>query len=148
MPGSAVPGPRVPAMIGLVLRCYPRPWQRRHGAEAAELAALLWQDGVPAWSIVRDFLHGAARERLTFRPGQRVAAAVTVLLAVAGSVGAPLALLSATAPASAASAHVSHRGHPAVRLRLRPECGAPLGETTPGAGPASLPAQAGHDQRC
>jgi hypothetical protein len=143
-----MPVTRVPAMIGIVLRCYPRPWRRRHGGEAAELAALLLQDGVPAWSIAWDYLHGAARERLTFRPGQRLAAAVTVLLAAAGSVGAPLALLSATAPASAASAHVSHRGHTAVRLRPRPECGAPLGETGPGAGPAGLPAQAGHDQRC
>jgi hypothetical protein len=44
-----------------VLRCYPARWRRRHGDEAAELAALLIRDGTPAASIARSYLAGAAR---------------------------------------------------------------------------------------
>ena len=151
MPVTRMPVTRAPRVVRIVLRCYPRLWRRRHGDEAAELAALLMRDGVPAHSIAWSYLHSAARERLTPRPGRRLAAAATVLLTAAGLTGAPVALLSATAPASAASAaraHVSHRGHAAVHLRSRLDCGAPLGETAPGAGPAGLLPADGHDQRC
>jgi hypothetical protein len=146
-----MPASRAPGVVGLVLRCYPRPWRRRHGDEAAELAALLMRDGVPARSIAWSYARGAARERLTPRPGRRLAAAAIVALTAAGSVGAPLALLSATAPASAASAaraHVSHRGGNAARPGPRRHCAAPLGETAREAGPAGLTSADGHDQRC
>lgn len=161
MPGSRMPGSRMPVrpvpvtraprVVGIVLRCYPRPWRRRHGDEAAELAALLRRDGVPARSIAWSYLRGAARERLTLRPGRRLAAAATVLLAAAGSVGAPLALLSATAPASAASAaraHASQPDHPGAHPRPRWHCAAPLGEKARKAMPAGLPPADGHDRRC
>jgi hypothetical protein len=148
MPVTRMPVTRAPRVVRIALRCYPRLWRQRRGDEAAELAALLTRDGVPAHSIAWSYLHSAARERLTPRPGRRLAAAAAVLLTAAGLMGAPVALLSATAPASAASAHVSHQGHPAVHLRPRLDCRAPLGETAPGAAPAGLPSADGHDQRC
>jgi hypothetical protein len=146
-----MPVTQAPRVVGIVLRCYPRLWRQRHGDEAAELAALLMRDGIPARSIAWSYLRGAARERLTPRPGRRLAAAATVLLAVAGSVGAPLALLSATAPASAASAtraHVSQREDTAAHLQPRWHCAAPLGEKVRKAMPAGLPSADGHDERC
>ncbi|HEY8045948.1 MAG TPA: hypothetical protein VIF35_16890 [Streptosporangiaceae bacterium] len=151
MPATRMPATRAPRAVRIVLRCYPRLWRQRHGGEAAELAALLMRDGVPAHSIAWSYLHSAARERLTPRPGRRLAAAATVLLTAAGLTGAPVALLSATAPASAASAtraHARDQAHPAVHLRSRLDCGAPLGEAASGAGPAGLPSADGHDQRC
>lgn len=105
-----MPGLPPARVVGLALRCYPRRWRRRHGTEAAELAALLLADGVPARSVVCSYLCAAARERLTPQPGHRLAAAAAALLIVAGSLGVPLGLLSASAPASAASAA---RAHPA-----------------------------------
>jgi hypothetical protein len=142
-----MPVTRAPRVVGFALRCYPRRWRQRHGDDAAELAALLMRDGVPARSVAWSYLCGAARERLTPRPGRRLAAAVTVLLTAAGSVGAPLALLSATAPASAASAHVGHRdgaAHPGPRWH----CPAPLGEKARQARPAGLPREDRHDESC
>ena len=97
-------GPHADRLTGIALRCYPQPWRRRHGAEAAELAVLLIRDGTPARSIAWSYLQGAARERLTPKPGHRLAAAAAVLLAAACSLGVPLGLLSASAPASASSA--------------------------------------------
>lgn len=134
-----MPGPPPARTVEIVLRCYPRRWRRRHGDEAAELAALLMRDGVPARSIAWSYLNGAARERLTPRPGRRLAAAATVLLAAVASVGAPLALLSATAPASAASAaraHLARQGDGAAHLESLLHCGGLLGETVREALPA------------
>ena len=151
MPDTRMPDTRVPRMVGIVLRCYPRLWRQRHSDEAAELAALLIRDGIPARSIAWSYTRGAARERLTPRPGRRLAAAATILLTVAGLVGAPLALLSATAPASAASAtraHVSHRDDTAAHPRSRWHCAAPLGDKARKAMPAGLPPADGHDERC
>jgi hypothetical protein len=108
MPG--LPPAGLVGLVGLALRCYPRRWRRRHGTEAAELAALLIADGVPAHSVACSYLYAAARERLTPQPGHRLAAAAAAVLVVAASLGVPLGLLSASAPASAASAA---RGHPA-----------------------------------
>jgi hypothetical protein len=145
VPVTRVPVTRVPRVVGIVLRCYPRLWRQRHGDEAAELAALLMRDGIPARSIAWSYTRGAARERLTPRPGRRLAAAATILVTVAGLVGAPLALLSATAPASAASAaraHVSHRDDTAAHPRSRWHCAAPLGEEARRAMPAGLPCPA------
>ena len=124
-----MPGSR---LVAAALRCYPRQWRRRRGTEAAELAVLLIRDGIPARSIAWNYLQGAARERLTPRPGHRLAAAVTALVAAAGALGVPLALLSASVPASAASA--AHR--PAARPGARPGCGGRPGH----AGPQALPA--------
>ncbi len=103
-----MPGLPPGRVVGLALRCYPRRWRRRHGTEAAELAALLIADGVPARSVACSYLCAAARERLTPQPGHRLAAAAAAVLIVAGSLGVPLGLLSASAPASAASAARAH----------------------------------------
>jgi hypothetical protein len=89
-------------LVAAVLRCYPARWRSRHGDEAAEVAELLIRDGTPARAVALSYLCGAARERLPSRPSRRVAAA---LLVAAGSLGAPLTLLSAGPAAGAA--HVS-----------------------------------------
>jgi len=60
---------RIGRLTAAALRCYPARWRRRHGDEAAELAALLIADGIPAASIVWSYLVGAAREWLAPRPG-------------------------------------------------------------------------------
>jgi hypothetical protein len=114
-----MPGLPPARLVGLALRCYPRRWRRRHGAEAAELAALLIADGVPARSVACSYLCAAARERVTPQPGHRLAAAAAALLIAAGSLGVPLGLLSASAPASAASATHAQLPGPGPR----PRCG-------------------------
>ena len=150
--------PRPARVVGFSLRCSPRRWQRRHGAEAAELAELLIRDGVPARSIACSYLRAAARERLTPRPRHWPAAAAAALLIAAASLGVPLGLLSASAPASAASAA---RAHPAG-LGPRPRCGGSASQTGPPARPAldqarlaslwarpaALPAADGHGEHC
>jgi len=99
-------------LVAAVLRCYPARWRSRHGDEAAELAELLIRDGTPARSVALSYLGGAARARLTGKPSRRVAAA---LIVAAGSLGAPLTLLSAGPAAGAA--HVSRA--PASRTGTR-----------------------------
>ena len=94
---------RAARLVGTALRCYPARWRQRHGTEAAELAALLINDGTPAASIALSYLAGAARARLTPRPGSRLTAAACALLVVACSVGASAGLLASAAPARAAS---------------------------------------------
>ena len=94
--------PRATRLVETALRCYPARW-RRHGAEAAELAALLIRDGTPAGSIAWSYLAGAARERLTPRPGPRLTAAACALLIAACSLGVSVALPASAAPARAAS---------------------------------------------
>jgi hypothetical protein len=150
-----MPGLPPAQVVGLALRCYPRRWQRRHGAEAAELAELLIRDGVPARSIACSYLCAAARERLTPQPGHWLAAAAAAVLIVAGSASVPLGLLSA--PASAASATRAHPTSPGTR----PRCGGLASQTVPPAPlalnhvrltslwarPANLPAD-GHGQHC
>lgn len=112
-----MPGPPPARSVRLALRCYPRRWRRRHGAEAAELAGLLIRDGVQARSIACSYLCAAARERLTPQPGHRLAAAAAALLIAAGSLSVPLGLLSASASASAASATRAHPSGPSLRPR-------------------------------
>jgi hypothetical protein len=97
-----MPGPGSARLVATALSCYPRRWRSRHGDEAAELAALLIRDGVPAWSVAWSYLAGAASTRLALRPGRRLGAAVGALLAAAGSLSVVLAL-SSPVPASAAS---------------------------------------------
>jgi hypothetical protein len=94
---------RARRLVGIALRCYPARWRQRHGAEAAELAGLLIKDGTSAAAIALSYLAGAARERLTPRPGPRLTAAACALLVVACSVGASAGLLASAAPARAAS---------------------------------------------
>jgi len=101
-------------LVHTALRCYPERWRNRHGDEAAELATLLIRDGTPARSIAWSYFKGAASTRLVPPPRRRAGAAVGALLAVAGSLGVSLALLSPSAPASAANHGPSHAGHRCV----------------------------------
>jgi hypothetical protein len=94
---------RAARLVQGVLRCYPVRWRRRHGDEAAELAALLIRDGTPAGSIVLSYLAGAARAWLTPRPGRRLSTVACALLAMACSVGLSAGLLASAGPARAAS---------------------------------------------
>src|SRR6202163_333432 len=89
-------------LVEVALRCYPARWRRRHGEEAAELAALLIRDGTPAGSVAWSYLAGAARERLTPRPGRRLSAVACALLVAAGSLGVSAGLVGSTAAAPAA----------------------------------------------
>jgi hypothetical protein len=93
---------RATRLVEAVLRCYPARWRRRHGQEAAELAALLIRDGTPAGSIAWSYLAGAAREWLTPRPGRRLSTLACALLVAAGSLGVSAGLLASTVPAKAA----------------------------------------------
>jgi hypothetical protein len=95
--------PRAARLVETVLRCYPARWRRRHGEEAAELAALLIRDGTPAISVAWSYLAGAAREWLTPRPGRYLTAVACALLVAACSLGVSAGLLASAAPARAAS---------------------------------------------
>jgi hypothetical protein len=94
--------PRAARLVERALRCYPARWRRRHGDEAAELAALLIRDGASAGSIALSYLAGAGREWLTPRPGGRLAAAACALLVAVCSLGISAVLLAPPAPARAA----------------------------------------------
>jgi hypothetical protein len=100
--------PRATRLVQNALRCYPARWRRRHGEEAAELAALLMRDGAPAGSIAFSYLAGATREWLAPRPGRRLSLAVCALLVAVGSLGVSAGLLPSTVPARAA---VTSRPH-------------------------------------
>ena len=99
-------------LVDAALRCYPPRWRRRHGAEAAELAALLIRDGRPAVSIAWSYLLGAARAWLTPRPGRSLSAVAAALLAAACLLGFAAALAAETTPARAASTTQSPSPHP------------------------------------
>jgi hypothetical protein len=107
-----MPASRSMRLVTSALRCYPQRWRSRHGDEATEIATLLIQDGTPAWSIAWSYLVGAARTRLVTGPRRRLGATVGALLLTAGSLGVPLALLSSSAPANAASAAHAHTARP------------------------------------
>ena len=134
--------PRAARLVETVLRCYPARWRRRHGEEAAELAALLIRDGTPAGSVAWSYLAGAVREWLTPRPGRRLSAAACALLVAACSLGVSAGLLASAAPARAASTSQA-------RAHCRP--GAP--ERVPGVTPATgrphvIIWEAGHGRSC
>ena len=97
-----------PRLIETALRCYPARWRRRHGEEAAELAALLIRDGTPAGSVAWSYLSGAAREWLIPRPGRRLSTAACALLIAACSLGVSAGLLASAGPARAASTSQAH----------------------------------------
>jgi hypothetical protein len=90
-------------LIGTALRCYPARWRRRHGDEAAELAALLIGDGSSPSSIALSYLAGAAREWLLPRPSRRLSTVACALLVVVSSLGLSAELVASAAPARAAS---------------------------------------------
>jgi hypothetical protein len=100
--------PRTARLVETVLRCYPARWRRRHGDEAAELAALLIRDGTPAGRIAWSYLAGSAREWLTPRPGRRLSAVACALLVAVCSLGVSGGLLASAAPARAASTSQAH----------------------------------------
>jgi hypothetical protein len=97
----SAPEAREGRLVDAVLRCYPARWRRRHGDEAAELAALLIRDGTPATSIAWSYLVSAAREWLAPRPGRSLSTVAAALLAVACLLGFSAALVAETAPARA-----------------------------------------------
>ena len=110
-----MPGSRSVRLVESALRCYPQRWRSRHGDEAAEIACLLIRDGTPAHSVAWSYLLGAARTRLVIESRRRRGAAVGALLLAMCSLGVLLALLSSSAPASAASVTHSRAAHPHPR---------------------------------
>jgi hypothetical protein len=135
---------RTARLVQAVLRCYPARWRRRHGEEAAELAALLIRDGTPAGSIACSYLAGAAREWVTPGHGRRLGAAACVLLAAVCLMGVSAGLLTSTVPARAASTS---------QARPLPHCRP--GPPQPAAGmisaarlPQAITEVAGHGRSC
>jgi anti-sigma factor RsiW len=136
--------PRATRLVETVLRCYPARWRRRHGEEAAELAALLMRDGTPAGSVAWSYLAGAARERLTPRPGRRLSTAACALLVAACSLGVSAGLLASTVPATAASTSQARRH---AHCRPGPPEPAP-GVITAMSRPQVIIWEAGHGRSC
>jgi hypothetical protein len=112
-------------LIHAALRCYPARWRRRHADEAAELAALLIRDGTPAASIALSYLAGAARERLTPRPGRSLSSVAAALLAATCLLGFSAALVAETVPARAASTPQSPSSPVAPKIRPAPSGAVP-----------------------
>jgi hypothetical protein len=102
---------RAARLVETVLRCYPARWRRRHGDEAAELAALLIRDGTPVGSIAWSYLAGAAREWLTPRPGRRLSTVACALLLAACSLSVSAGVVASAVPARAASNSQQPREH-------------------------------------
>ena len=99
-------------LVDAALRCYPARWRRRHGADAAELAALLIADGAPAVSIAWSYLVGAVHAWLTPRPGRPLSAVAAALLAAVCLLGLSAALVAESAPARAAGTSSVHGSTP------------------------------------
>jgi hypothetical protein len=98
--------------VGLALRCYPPRWKARHGEEAAQLARLLADDGVPSASIALSYLGGALRERLAPLTRRQWRARAAALVAAASIAVTSLAMSTAPAPAAAVGVvrvEVTHR---------------------------------------
>ena len=135
--------PRAARLVETALRCYPARWRRRHGEEAAELAALLIRDGTPAVAVAWSYLAGAARERVTPRPGRHLTAVACALLVAACSLGVSAGLLASAAPARAASTSQA-------RAHCRPGSADPVPGVTPPAmsRPRVTIWEAGHGQAC
>jgi hypothetical protein len=131
---------RTTRLVQAVLRCYPARWRRRHGNEAAELAALLIRDGTPAGSIACSYLAGAVREWLTPRPGRRLRAVACALLVAACSLGVSAGLLASAGPARAAGT-----SQPRPRAQCRPGAAEPV--PAPGRPPVIIRG-AGHGRSC
>jgi hypothetical protein len=145
--------PRATRLVERALRCYPARWRRRHGDEAAELAALLIRDGASAGSIALSYLVGAAREWLTPRPGLRLRTATGALLIVACSLGVSAVLLASSAPARAALTPTRARGATTSQAHGRAHCRFSSDEAVPGVirSMGQLPVMiwdAGHERSC
>jgi hypothetical protein len=136
-------GPQATRPVRAALRCYPARWRRRHGDEAAELAALLLRDGTPARSIACSYLAGAAREWLRPRPG-RLSMAACALLIAACALGVSVGLLAPPAPARAAGPSQVRGPAP---CRPRP-AGPVLGVIPAGGRPPAIIRAAGHGRSC
>ena len=121
-------------LVETALRCYPARWRRRHGEEAAELAALLIRDGTPAGSIAWSYLAGAAREWLTPRPGRRLSTVACALLVAACSLGVSAGLLAPAAPARAAPTRAASTGQPRASAHCRPGPPVPVPDVIPALG--------------
>jgi hypothetical protein len=135
---------RTARLVETVLRCYPARWRRRHGEEAAELAALLIRDGTPAGSVAWSYLAGAAREWLTPRSGRHLTAVACALLVAACSLGVSAGLLASAGPARAASTSQA-RG----RAHCRPASLEPVPGVLPATGrPQLIIRGAGHGRSC
>ena len=135
---------RAARLVETALLCYPARWRRRHGDEAAELAALLISDGIPAGSIAWNYLAGAARAWLTPRPGRRLSTVACALLVAAGSLGVSAGLLPSTTSARAA---ITSQPHGPAHCRP--------GQPEPGPGmisalgrPRVIIQEAGHARSC
>jgi hypothetical protein len=145
--------PRATRLVERSLRCYPARWRRRHGDEAAELAALLIRDGASAGSIALSYLVGAAREWLTPRPGPRLSAATGALI-IACSLGVSAMLLASSAPARAALTPTPARGASTSQAHGgHAHCRAVSGGPVPGVirSMGQLPViiwEAGHERSC
>jgi hypothetical protein len=143
--------PRATRLVERALRCYPARWRRRHGDEAAELAALLIRDGASAGSIALSYLVGAAREWLTPPPGQRLSAAACALLIAVSSLSVSAVLLAS--PARAALTPTRGNGGGTSQVREHPHCRPAGAEPVPGVIRAigQLPViiwEAGHARSC
>jgi hypothetical protein len=136
--------PRTARLIRAALRCYPARWRRRHGDEAAELAALLVRDGTPAGWIAWSYLAGAAREWLTPHLGRRLSTVACALLVAACSLGVSAGLLASAAPARAASTSQAPG-----RAHCRPGSPEPVPGVIPAMGrPQVIIREAGHGRSC
>jgi hypothetical protein len=134
-----MPGSWPARLVEAALRCYPPRWRSRHGDEAAELARQLMRDGVPARSIACSYFMGAARARLVPGPSRRLGVAAGTLLVTAAALGVPVALLSSSAPARAASVirtRITRPGDAAGQLESLLHCSGLLGESVRQALPA------------
>ncbi len=146
--------PRAARLVETALRCYPARWRRRHGEEAAELAALLIKDGTPAGSIARSYLAGAAREWLTPRPGRRLSTVACALLVAACSLGISAGLLAPAAPARAAPARAAptragSTGQARASAHCRPGPPVPVPGVVPAVGrPQVIIWEAVHGRSC
>jgi hypothetical protein len=145
--------PRATRLVGRALRCYPARWRRRHGDEAAELAALLIRDGASAGSIALSYLVGAVREWLTPRPGERLSAAACALLIAVCSLGVSAVLLASSGPARAAATPTRAKAASTAQPGRRAQCRPGSAEPVPGLIRAMglLPTaiwEAGHDRPC
>jgi hypothetical protein len=145
--------PRATRLVERSLRCYPARWRRRHGDEAAELAALLIRDGVSAGSIALSYLAGAAREWLTPRPGERLSAAACALLIAVCSLGVSAVLLASSAPARAAATPARAKSASTSQPHRHAHCRLGSAEPVPSLirPMGQLPViiwEAGHDRSC
>jgi hypothetical protein len=141
-------------LVERALRCYPARWRRRHGDEAAELAALLIRDGASAGSIALSYLVGAAREWFTPPPGRRLSAATGALLIAACSLSVSAVLVASSAPARAALTPTRSRGASTSQAHERSHCRSVSGEAAvPGVvrSMGKLPVilwETGHERSC